>query len=389
MSEAGEAFERSKQRWLVGSTLLNAALAAAKLGWGVFSGSTVVIADAVHSLSDVFGALLMYGAVRVAPHRSQRFPFGLYKIEDLAAVIGGFVVLFAAFEILQSVFGEGVSPPSNPIATLGFMVAILVAQALFYVVERKAASQLHSPGINCDVANWAADIGATSVVLIGTSANLLGIPFAQEIAVVLIVGMIGYGGFQILKDGILALLDATTSPEEVERARKLIEGMPAVTDLRSLRMRNAGSALFLDAIIEIDASVFNIAHEDVDALEARLREAIPRLESVVIHYEPSLPEGRMRAELFLEDRRTHATNLKEVAWVRIEPLVADGTSGGARWERNRFQESTRGHGVRLLVWLIGQQVGELVFSPSEDPTPLQELLTGLGIEVRQSPTPRG
>lgn len=69
--------ELKKQHWMLGSTLLNTFLALIKLGWGIFSGSTVVLADAIHSISDVVGALLVYIAVRFAPYHSRRFPLGL------------------------------------------------------------------------------------------------------------------------------------------------------------------------------------------------------------------------------------------------------------------------------------------------------------------------
>ncbi len=381
MSEAGGGVEITKQRWLLASTVLNAVLALAKLAWGVFSGSTVVIADAVHSLSDVFGALLMFGAVRVAPHRSRRFPFGLYKLEDIAAVFGGFVVLFAAYEILRSVFGQGASPSGSPGATLVFMVAILLVQVVFYVLEGKAAAGLHSPGVNSDVTNWAGDIGATGVVVIGVLADLAGVPYGQEIAVAVIVALIGHGGFKVLGDGILALLDASTAPEEIARARRIIEGVPGVTEIRSLRIRSAGSALFLEAVVEVEAAGFGSAHEDVDLLEERLRSAIPRLESVVIHYEPATRQGRLRATLYRDDRRTPATDLGEVGWIRIEQFDGDGVGSQARWERNAFRTYDRGRGVRLLAWLIRQRVDEVAFAPVEDPAPLRDLLDGLGIKV--------
>ena len=106
--------EGEKRRWMLGSIGLNSLLALAKLGWGLFSGSTVVLADAIHSLSDVLGAVLVYVAVRLAPHQSRRFPLGLHKLEDMAAVIAGLVVLFAGYEILRSVFFDGgVSAPDN------------------------------------------------------------------------------------------------------------------------------------------------------------------------------------------------------------------------------------------------------------------------------------
>ncbi len=381
MSESGTGIETTKQRWLLASTALNAALAGAKLAWGLISGNTVVIADAVHSLSDVFGALLMFGAVRVAPHRSRRFPFGLYKLEDVAAVGGAMVVLIAAYEILRSVFAGGSATDDGGRGTLVFMGVIFLVQVAFYVSERRAASRLHSPGVDSDVTNWAGDIGATAVVILGTAADLVGVPYASEVAVVVIVALVGHGALQVLKDGILALLDASTAPDEIALASRIIEGVPVVAGIRSLRIRSAGSALFLDAVVELDAHGFETAHEDVDELEARLREAIPRLESVIIHYEPSTPGGRVRAYLFLGDRRTPATDLRNVEWIRMERTDDDGVVQESRWERNAFHSSDRGRGVRLLSWLMGQKVNQIVFSPSEDPVPLQDLLNAVGIEV--------
>ena len=153
--------ESSKRRWMLASTLLNTLLALAKLGWGIFSGSTVVLADAIHSISDVVGALLVYAAVRLAPHQSRRFPLGLYKLEDMAAVIAGIGVVFAGYEILRSVFvGAGVSESSVPLQTLAFMTVIILIQLVFYIYEKRAAQKLKSPGVSSDVANGMGDIGA-------------------------------------------------------------------------------------------------------------------------------------------------------------------------------------------------------------------------------------
>ncbi|MCL4525493.1 MAG: cation transporter [Gammaproteobacteria bacterium] len=121
--------ERQKSRWMMASTGLNGLLSIAKIGWGVYSGSTIVIADAVHSISDVLGALLILAAIRFSRHRSLRFPYGLHKVEDMAALGGAMLVVVAAYEIARAVFfSGGAQPPHNPMATMGFMTAVLVAE---------------------------------------------------------------------------------------------------------------------------------------------------------------------------------------------------------------------------------------------------------------------
>ena len=98
--------ERQKSRWMMASTGLNALLSVAKIGWGIYSGSTVVIADAVHSISDVLGALLILAAIRFFRHRSLRFPYGLHKVEDMAALGGAMLVVVAAYEIASAACRE-------------------------------------------------------------------------------------------------------------------------------------------------------------------------------------------------------------------------------------------------------------------------------------------
>jgi len=371
--------DREKLRWMLGSTTLNALLAAGKLSWGFLSGSTVVLADAVHSLSDVFGALLVYGAVRLAPHRSARFPYGLFKLEDFAAVLGGVGVLVAGYEILRSVF-TGIQTPATPLPTLVFMAAVVVAQSIFYVCERKAARRLESPGLRSDVINWAGDIGASLVVIVGIVGHSLSIPYAQEIAVVVIVALVFHGAWGVLRDGILSLLDASPATGELDTARRLLESLPAVASIRSLRIRRAGSALFLDATLVIGEHDFWTAHDDIDSIERELKEAIPHLDAATIHYEPKPRRQRQAAKLYEEDRATAAESFGKAAW--IEFVTSDESAGETiRWMPNPFREAEHGKAVRLAAWLITQDVDKVVFSPTDPASSLIELLAAAGIEV--------
>lgn len=376
--------ELSKRRWIVASTLLNSVLASAKLAWGLVSGSTVVLADAIHSLSDVIGALLVYGAVRLAPRRSARFPLGLYKLEDMAAVAGGIGVLFAGYEILRSVFFDsGVASPSMPVVTLWFMTAVVLVQAIFYRAEKRAAKELHSPGLNSDVVNWLGDLGASLVVMAGIAGHLLGIPRAQEVAVVVIAALIFQGAYEVIRDGLLSLLDASVAEDEMQQARDYLESLPLVDRVQSLRIRRAGSALFLNATLELEPQGFSQAHRMVDDIAEELRRRIPRLESVTLHYEPVHSDLHRRVTLFGADRTAPADAFGKAVWLRLEDIDADGGTTSQQWFRNPYLEETHGKAMKLAAWLVRNRVDEVRFDAAESPQPLIELLSTLGIQVNK------
>lgn len=378
--------EREKRAWMLGSTLLNTLLAAAKLGWGFFSGSTVVIADAVHSVSDVIGALLVYAAVRFAPHRSARFPLGLHKLEDLAALAAGITVLFVGYEIVRPVIlGEPVTEPSVPLATLGFMVAILLIQLIFYLFERKAAERLQSPGLRSDVINWLGDMGAGVVVIAGIGGHMLGIPYAQEVAVVVIGILIFYGAFEVLRDALLSLLDASTAQAEEEQARALIASYPAIDSIRELFIRRAGSALFLRGTLEVDSRAFGEAHRIVDEIAAELKRRVPRLEGVTLHYEPVTRNSRRVVTLFQDDRETVSPSFGAASYLKLDEIDVNGKTTNSRWLSNPYRDEPKGKAIKLAAWMIRERIDTVRFAPSKETMPdsLTELLNtaGIGLET--------
>ena len=280
--------EKKKQSWLLASVILNTVLAIAKLMWGIASRNSVLLADAVHSISDVISALVIYFAMRIAPHRSERFPLGLHKIEDLAAVIAGFGITYAGYEVASIAFNSHqVSQTISTSATIIFVIIMLIIQGVFWFYERAAAKTLNSPGVNADVANWLGDLGAGFVVLVGIIAAEFSIPFAEKIAVIVIAILIFHSAYEVIRDGLLSLLDGAVSKEDRRKAIRIIRGTSGVTSMYQLRMRRAGSALFLTAIFETNKTFFDQAHDLADKIEQKLHQAMPELEHVLLHFEPA------------------------------------------------------------------------------------------------------
>lgn len=372
-----------KQRWLFFSTLLNAALAAAKLGWGWMMGSTLVVADGIHSISDVFGALLIFLALFFAAHKSERFPYGLHKLEDMAAVLGGLGILYAGYEIIHSVFFEsGIKTPEDIWTTVGFILVIVLIQYIFYFFELKAAQRLGSPGVKADAVNWLGDIGAGMIVVIGLVAHHYKVPYAQEVSVIIIVLMILKGAYDVLKEGLLSLLDAADI-EMNDTIRKIVMAEPDITDINYLRVRKSGSVYFADMEVRVAEVSAAKAHASIDRIVEALHRDIDALEAVTIHYEPDHPPYRTVVRLLKEDKVHLSTHFGQTAWLEITHLGADGEDLGKQTVKNPAAAAPKGKAFRLVAYLLSIHADKIIMGEADLDENILTLFEALDIEIQQ------
>lgn len=343
-------------------------------------------ANALHSLSDVVGALLIYTAVRFSAHRSARFPLGLHKLEDLAAVLSWLAVLAAGHEILQSVLEVRDAPSVMPVLTSGFIAFLLVLQSVSFYAERRAAARLGSPGLRSDAASGLGDIGAGVVAIVGVVAHGSGLPYAEAIAVAVILLLILHGAWEVLRDGVLSLLDAAAPREQREWVLETLARHPGVQTARDVILRHAGSALFLAATIEVLPCGLKAAHEVVDQLEARLRARLPRLETIALHFEPAANTHHRNITLFDDDRKTPASRFGQAAWLRVEEAAPEDDQRQSVWMANPYRDEARGKGIKLAALLIRQNAERVRFAPDTPlDTALAELLESAGITLDTVP----
>lgn len=380
--------KHEKQRWLLASVLLNAALSVSKLSWGWYAGSTIVLADGMHSVSDVFGAMLIFLALRFSAHRSQRFPIGMHKLEDLAATVGGLGIVYAGYTIIESVFFDGgIASPDNIWPTLIFMIVIIGIQMAFYFVELGAARRLNSPGVRADAINWLGDIGAGLVVVVALLAHRLAVPFAQEVAVVIIVAMILQGAYEVLRDGLFSLLDASVNPDLVEKARTIILSHPEVAGVSRLFLRRSGSLLMAGIVLQVDVVNMRHAHKLIDTIESELRAKIDGLDMMTIHYEPVHHPVHRVATLLAADKVTPSDIFGRTNWVRIEAFDDDGTLLETSEYQNPASGADSGRAIRLATFLLEQHVDTIVCRLGTLQEDIARLFDAMGVEVREPGEP--
>jgi len=267
------------------SLIVNIMLVIVKLYLSWLSGSLALQADAIHSFIDVLASVALLAGIWLSGLKSSNYPYGLYKIENLVSVIIAFLVFLTAWEI----FTEAISGESSAVTFSGwvlFAVAALVSVPyLLGTYEVKMGKKYNSPGLIADGKQHRVDVLSTSVVFFALFAQYFGIP-VDSIAAVIVALFIAYSGWEILKDSMRTLLDASIDYDTRDLIKSAILSDPMVTGIKILTARNSGRYIFVEATVNMKRSDLSEAHIASERIESRICEIVPNVERVVIHYEP-------------------------------------------------------------------------------------------------------
>ncbi len=295
-----ERLVEEKKRIALYSVLLNLFLSLLKITVGFISGSASLIADGIHSLADLAAAMSVYAGIVIANMKSDKFPYGLYKVENLISLVSAFAIFFAGYEIARDVLFEGeLRRITNLPLALSAVVITIVATFLFSRWEKKKGEELNSPSLIADAEHIKTDMLSSLVVLVGILGNYFGFPWIEKLAVLIIVALIFHAGWEITVEALKVLLDATVDKETLDEIRKIIEKNPFVEEVKSLTGRSSGSYKFIEAEIVLRTKDFEKAHEIVHTIEEEVKKKVPFIERILIHFEP--PEEKEKIYAVLVD----------------------------------------------------------------------------------------
>ncbi len=310
-----------KERWATGSLILNLVLSVLKLGAGVFTGSLALIAEAIHSFSDLIASIISLISVKLAAKKTKEFPYGLYKLENLASIIISLFLFFAAYEIIREAF---FSHEKTEIRHIGIailvMVIAMISTFIYSRLEIKAAKKLNSPALMADAQHIWADFLSSLIVIAGLIGVYLGYDLDRYAAGIVSLFII-HSGWEIFSGGIKVLLDISLDKEELEKIKKIIYNHPAVVEIKHIRGRAAGSFKFLDIELLLHNYSLRETHKIVDKIEKKIRTEIPNIDSVFIHYEPVRQEGLRIA--FLTDRDNRIKDFSSAEKIVIVDVSKD------------------------------------------------------------------
>lgn len=282
------------------SLAVNAGLVVSKLALSVYSGSLALRADGIHSFVDVVASIALILGVFLSTRKRRDFPYGLYKVENVVAVAIALLIFFTAFEIaMEAVAGGGVAQPYSG-WVLPAVAAFIPIPFILGTYEVSVGRKYNSPGLIADGKQHQMDVLSSSVVFIAILGQFFGIPL-DRIAAVIVAIFIVRSGWEILKDSMKPLLDASVDYDTLSEIRAIIQSDPMVSSIRSVTGRNSGRYIFVEAVVEMATSNLNEAHQASERIEEAIHLQVQNVERIVIHYEPE-EKVHLRYAVPLQDR---------------------------------------------------------------------------------------
>jgi cation diffusion facilitator family transporter len=336
------------------STLLNILVAGTKgiLAW--VSGSSALLADTIHGFSDTFASVLVLVGIWLSKRKSKAFPWGLYKVENFVALVSAGLIFFAGYEIVHYVFkAEKTLILSHFYSSLFGLLATILAIAIFSRFEAKEAKTLNSPSLRADASHWYSDIASTALVLLALLGSRVGYPILDRLAALIMVGFIAKVGWDILKDSMKTLLDASVDPNTLHRIRDMIVRFPQVKKIKSLQARNSGRFVFVRTELIFGIKKFSQAHQVSEEIEKAILKEIPQVDKVTIHYEPVKKDFLIYALPMEEDKQKVSDHFGDAPYFYLLRINTEGRMvQEEKILRNPYLKEEKGKGIKVSEWLL-------------------------------------
>jgi cation diffusion facilitator family transporter len=266
------------------------ALIAIKLVPGLASGSLGLIAEAVHSGTDLVAALLTFFAVGVASRPADPgHQYGHGKAEHLAALAEASALALVSVGIaalavarLAGWVEHDVEAAWWAFAAIGAVIAIDAGRAL---VSLRTARRYGSEALLANALHFGGDLVGTLAVLAGLVAVAAGFPAGDSLAALFVAVLVLVAASRLMQRNVDVLMDRAPA-DAVAAARHAIADVEPPVELRRLRLRQAGGRAFVDAVIGVTPeAVVGQGHAAADRVEAAVERALPGSD-VVVHVEP-------------------------------------------------------------------------------------------------------
>lgn len=270
------------------SVLVNIALTITQVIAGIFSHSQSLIADGVHSLSDLISDFL----VLIASYHSKTpadddHPYGHGRIETAASLVLGAILVLTGVGIMYSAAIKldtlGNAPPVTLLALWTAGLALLAKEALFrYMLH--VGEQLRSPLLIANAWHARSDAASSLVVAVGIAANMMGFIYADAIAAILVGFMIVRMGLVFVWEAFQELIDAGLSFEEVASIRQTLIDTKGVQNVHELRTRKMAHRVLVDAHILVDSKIsVSEGHSIAERARKRVIDSHESVNDVLVH----------------------------------------------------------------------------------------------------------
>ena len=262
----------SRSTWV--SVVVNLVLTAAQISVGILAKSQGLVADGLHSLSDLVADFIVLLASRQSrKDADEDHPYGHQRFETAASLALGGLLLAVGMGMLWSAVRKLEAPETVQavhIVALYVALAALLAKELLFRYMLSVAKRVKSSMLVANAWHARSDAASSLVVSVGIVGNLAGYPILDPIAALIVSFMVIRMGWSFGWDALHDLMDRAVDDEEVQAIRRTLVETPGVQSVHDVRTRKMGDMILVDAHLEVDAAISVEAGHDI-AVQARQR----------------------------------------------------------------------------------------------------------------------
>ncbi len=286
---------REVRKVTVIGSVVDFVLGVAKIVTGWFANSQALIADGIHSLSDLLtGFIVLYAAKHSHKSADEIHPYGYGRIETLATVSFGVVLISVAIGIAYEAVKRLNDPAALDFTTMALLIASLsvISKEWVYRYTMSAAQRLRSDLLMASAWHSRSDAFSSIVVLIGISGVMFGYPYWDAVAAVAVAAMIAKIGSGLVRSSTLELIDVALDPGKVSAIRQHIHAVKGVRSVHTLRTRKSAGSAFVDVHIQVDPRLsVSEGHQIGDSVRRLLLQQVDEVTDVTVHIDPENDES--------------------------------------------------------------------------------------------------
>ncbi len=285
-------FEKTAVRVSMVSVAWNLALSLFKLMAGIIARSGAMVSDAVHSASDVFSSIVVMIGVRMASKESDKeHPFGHERLECVAAIVLSTVLAVTGLGIgytavMKLIGGEYVTEIPGMLALFAAVISIAAKEAMFWYT-RYYAKRIDSGALMADAWHHRSDALSSVGALIGIGGAMIGHPFMEPAASLVICLFIEKAALDIFKDAVDKMVDKSCDGQMEEELRECAMRISGVAGVDLLRTRMFGNKIYVEMEIGADAELsLGESHAIAERVHDAIEKNFPKVKHIMVHVNP-------------------------------------------------------------------------------------------------------
>jgi cation diffusion facilitator family transporter len=267
-----------------------------KIGFGLLGQSAALLADGIHSLSDLLSDLLVIIAVKLGSREADHdHPYGHRRFETIATVILGGSLIAIGGAIAWTVMERMANPEQLPVPnslSMGVAALSILVNEWLYQYTKRIAKTTRSKLLMANAWHQRSDAISSLVVLFGIGAVMLGYPLADAVAAIVVALMVAKIGMNLTLESIKELVDTSLPPELMAEIRTAIHDIDGVEGIHLLRSRQMGEDALIDAHIVVDPRItVSEGHMISDIVRDDLIKRFDDVMDVLVHVDPEDDES--------------------------------------------------------------------------------------------------